>query len=571
MPSTNGHGPKRAILYARVSTDEQARSGYSLAQQIEALRDLATPEGYEILEEVTDPGQSGASLERPGMDRVRDLVGAGGVAVVLAQDRDRFAREPAYHYLLNKEFEEHGCRLRALNDRGDDTPEGELTDGILDQLAKFERAKTAERTRRGKLRKAREGKVIANNSVDYGFKYTTTRDSYVVDEETMPVVRRIFEMIASGSSLNSVAEKLSREGVRVPYSRSRGVKWWNVTFIRNGIIKDDVYRPHPYEEIAALVTPEVAARLDPQKRYGVWWFNRRKSKTTQVSVPNENGRRYKKHTKYVLRPREEWIAVPVPDSGVPREVVDAARAAIEYNRAASKAGRRFWELSGGFVRCGLCGYFMKAHTIAKAGKPTYFYYTCRTRHRKGVEACPNSNNRAAAKVEAQVWKAVSELLKHPEQLRADLDAMIELERSSMRSDPDREAKLWADKLLEVDRKRTRYQEMASDDLISFDELRSRLSELDSTRATAEKELEALRNYEERLAGLEKNRDALLASLMTMVPEALGTLTSEERRQVYKMLNLQVYTYLDGSLEITGAFGEDLSVCEKETVSGLCSG
>ena len=96
MPSTNGHGPKRAILYARVSTDEQARSGYSLAQQIEALKDYAGREGYEILEEVVDPGQSGASLERPGMDRVRDLVSAGSVAVVLAQDRDRFAREPAY-------------------------------------------------------------------------------------------------------------------------------------------------------------------------------------------------------------------------------------------------------------------------------------------------------------------------------------------------------------------------------------------------------------------------------------------------------------------------------------------
>ena len=77
MPSTNGHGPKRAILYARVSTEEQARSGYSLAQQIEALREHAAREGYEVLEEVLDPGQSGASLERPGMDRVRDLVGAG--------------------------------------------------------------------------------------------------------------------------------------------------------------------------------------------------------------------------------------------------------------------------------------------------------------------------------------------------------------------------------------------------------------------------------------------------------------------------------------------------------------
>jgi Resolvase, N terminal domain len=87
MPSTNGHGPKRAILYARVSTDEQARSGYSLAQQLEALRQYAEQEGYEVLEEVSDPGQSGASLERPGMDRVRDLVAAGGVSVVLAQDR----------------------------------------------------------------------------------------------------------------------------------------------------------------------------------------------------------------------------------------------------------------------------------------------------------------------------------------------------------------------------------------------------------------------------------------------------------------------------------------------------
>src|SRR5918995_3658105 len=128
MPNTNGHGPKRAILYTRVSADEQARSGYSLAQQMEALRAYAGQEGYEVLEEVSDPGQSGASLERPGMDRVRDLVATGDVLVVLAQDRDRFAREPAYHYLLRREFEEHGTKVRALNDRGDESPEGELTD-----------------------------------------------------------------------------------------------------------------------------------------------------------------------------------------------------------------------------------------------------------------------------------------------------------------------------------------------------------------------------------------------------------------------------------------------------------
>src|SRR4028119_755333 len=202
MTSTNGHGLKRAVLYARVSTDEQAKSGYSLAQQLEALREYAAREGYEVLEEVSDPGQSGASLERPGMDRVRDLVAAGGVFVVLAQDRDRFAREPAYHYLLRREFEEHGTKIRALNDRGDDSPEGELTDGILDQLAKFERAKTAERSRRGKLRKAREGKVIASTRPNYGFRYNEARDNYVVDEESMQIIERIFRMVgAEGQTL----------------------------------------------------------------------------------------------------------------------------------------------------------------------------------------------------------------------------------------------------------------------------------------------------------------------------------------------------------------------------------
>ena len=106
------------------------------------------------------------------MDRVRDLVATGGVAVVLAQDRDRFAREPAYHYFLREEFEKHGTTIRALNDRGDDSPEGELSNGILDQIGKYERAKTAERTRRGKLRRAREGKMIPVNRPNFGLPTT---------------------------------------------------------------------------------------------------------------------------------------------------------------------------------------------------------------------------------------------------------------------------------------------------------------------------------------------------------------------------------------------------------------
>ncbi len=126
MLSTNGHGPKRAILYARVSTDEQARSGYSLAQQLEALQEYAVREGYKVLEEVSDPGHSGASLVRPGLDHVRDLVAAGGVDMVVAQDADRITRDPAHRAFLDDELERLGVWLIVLDDWGDNTNEGEL-------------------------------------------------------------------------------------------------------------------------------------------------------------------------------------------------------------------------------------------------------------------------------------------------------------------------------------------------------------------------------------------------------------------------------------------------------------
>jgi DNA invertase Pin-like site-specific DNA recombinase len=81
---------------------------------------------------------------------MRDLVAAGSASAVLAQDHDRFAREPAYLSYLREAFGQHGCKLRALNDGGNDSPEGQLTDSILDQIARFERLKIAEGTRRGK-------------------------------------------------------------------------------------------------------------------------------------------------------------------------------------------------------------------------------------------------------------------------------------------------------------------------------------------------------------------------------------------------------------------------------------
>jgi site-specific DNA recombinase len=564
MPSgsaiTDSHGPGWAILYARVSTDEQARSGYSLAQQFEALRDYAERKEYGVLEEVQDIGQSGATLARPGMDRVRDLVVAGGVSVVLAQDRDRFAREPAYHYLLRQEFEEHGAKMCALNDRGDESPEGELTDGILDQLAKFERAKTAERTRRGKLRKAREGKVVGTHAARYGFKFNATKDGYEVDETEMEVVKRIFYMVgAEGESLRAVANKLEREGVPTP----KRAKHWNRSFFR-ACIRDDVYRPHTREEVEAVVTPEVAARLDPNRNFGLWWFNRLGHKVRQISEPSASGRRYRKTHEWYQKPKEEWIAVPVPDSGIPRELIEAARAAIEGNRRPARAGRRFWELTGGIARCGECGWTMCAthSTSSKKGRTyAYDYYRCSNRNRYGLEACANSHKPRADKLDPSVWGFVSNLLTAPDLLRAGLERLVEEERSAARGNPNRKAEVWAERLAEVERKRSAYQDQQAEGLITLDELRSKLAILEETRDAARRELSTLKERRERIEHLEQDANALLEHYASMVPEALDGLTPEERHRIYKMMRLNVTMYADGLAEVTGAFSGLLNTRE----------
>src|SRR5215208_1719553 len=138
MPSTDGP-TKRAILYARVSSEDQVR-GYSLDQQIRALREWAAREGYEVLEEVRDEGWSGAYLERPGLDKVRDLVEARNpsVGVVVAQDADRITRDPAHRAFLDEEFERFGTRLVALDDWGDGSHEGELLKYLKGWVSKGE-------------------------------------------------------------------------------------------------------------------------------------------------------------------------------------------------------------------------------------------------------------------------------------------------------------------------------------------------------------------------------------------------------------------------------------------------
>jgi site-specific DNA recombinase len=476
------------------------------------------------------------------MDRVRDRVAAGNVSVVLAQDRDRFAREPAYLYLLKKEFCEYGAKLRALNDRGDDSPEGQLADGILDQLARFERAKTAERTRRGKLRKAREGKIICGHTPGYGFRYNAARDGYEVDPERMAVVRRIFEMLSGGGeSIYGTARALKRAGVPSP----KGNRVWAKPTIK-GVLLDDVYRTLNHGQMKDLMAEgrleaAVLSRLDPEKRYGIWWFNRAHRTQKRVVVYTPEGREYKTRSQTVARPRGEWIAVPVPDCGVPPGLVEAARDAVKDNRSPSSAGRRTFDLSGGVLHCAACGRRMAGTSVLDPKtRRRYFYYACSRLRNADTRGCKTKIRSVRADLlEPRVWGFVSGLVLEPGRLRRGLEAMIEEEERGGRGDPDREAKLWHGKLREADAMRSGYQDLAAKGLLINEELGEKLSAVEETRATARRELRVLTDRRNRLEDLRRDRNAVLEAYANVTAEAPEGLSPEERNKLYKILRLRV--------------------------------
>jgi len=534
MPSTNG--PKRrAILYARVSTEEQVHSGYSIPDQLGTLRTYAAGQCYEIIEECVDDGWSGADPDRPGLRRVMELAQTGAVEVVVAIKRDRFFRSRLYRLLMDKDLEEYGVRLEAMNDTGN-----RIGDGVQDDFAEWEREQITERTTAGRREKARQGKVIAGRLPDYGFRFGSDRESYEVDEEAMVVVRRIFSELASGASVTGICTALDAECVPPPGKAKRK---WQRTFIRECAF-DDVCAPHTVKELEALgVSPEVLGRLHPEGLYGVWWYNRREARTVRVHL---GGGRYGKKRQIRKKPKDEWIPVPVPASGVSREVVVRAREHLEGRIKCSNAQMRFWELSGGVLRCPDCGRALVALSALKGytrkdGTPKrHFHYRCATRRQEGKEACSYSRTPNARKIEAEVWEAVKAVLLDPERLERGLDAYLEAEKEKAGEDPEKEAQALTNRIAEVDRKRAAYQDLAADGLMEREELRAKLDALSRQKAAAEEGLNALKERQRKARELELSREKVLARYRNAVPEGLEKMDGKERRTVYNALGLTVW-------------------------------
>ena len=164
--------PVRALIYSRVSTDAQERDGTSLDTQERECREYAQAKGWTVVECIKDTA-SGSHLDRPGIERVRQLLRQGVVDVVVAYAVDRLSREQNQTGVLFYEVEQAGARLEFVTEKSEDDPTGRFILRTRAYIAEVEREKIAERTMRGKLERARAGKLPQGTGKGcYGYRYT---------------------------------------------------------------------------------------------------------------------------------------------------------------------------------------------------------------------------------------------------------------------------------------------------------------------------------------------------------------------------------------------------------------
>ena len=205
----------RAAFYARVSGEQQA-AAHTIESKIAALSERASNDGTAVPPQrrFVDDGYSGASLIRPALDRLRDLVSVGAIDRIYVHSPDRLARNYAYQVLLLDEWRRRSVDLVFLNRPLGKSPEDDLLLQVQGIVAEYERAKIMERSRRGKKHAAQNGSLNVMSGAPFGYRYVSAGEGsgqarFEPVAEQAKVVQQIFSWIGRDRcSLSEVCRRL---------------------------------------------------------------------------------------------------------------------------------------------------------------------------------------------------------------------------------------------------------------------------------------------------------------------------------------------------------------------------
>lgn len=358
--------PKNYIagLYLRLSQeDERQGESVSIDNQRTMLRKYAEEHGFEIHDEYIDDGVSGTTFQRPEVQRLLDDAKTGVINTIIVKDLSRFGR----NYIevgqyVDYVFPTFGIRFIAIQDNVDtakrDSSAMDMMP-IMNVFNEWHAANTSKKIRAVKRANAKEG-IYTAKKASYGYKMGTDKKrAPVIDEETAPIVRRIFEMYASGTSPRKIAETLNLEGVLSPAAyayekfgqkaKPNAMGLWSAITIRE-MLNKIIYIGHM-----------------PQLRW--------------TSLSYKNHKRFRKD-------KNEWTVVyNTHEPIISQELWNRVQERQKSIATGKKTKLGFTHPLSGFVICADCGNKMKLCTSISRNGNRLFHFDCGYHVRYGKAYC----------------------------------------------------------------------------------------------------------------------------------------------------------------------------------------
>ena len=512
-----------AAIYARVSSARQKKDE-TIASQTAALRAHAEQLGLDVPEQwvFEDEGHSGATLVRPALERLRDLIAGVGIDVVLCYSPDRLARKFAYQALLIEEFTRAGTRVEFVKGPRGDSPEDQLLVQFQGMFAEYEKAQILERYRRGKTHRAKTGSINVLSGAPFGYRYVRknahTGAAYEIIEHEAALVAELFRRYADdGASIAELARWLTDSGVPTRTGKHR----WDRSVIW-GMLRNPAYAGR------AVFGKTMIVHESPAR-------NR---------VARLQGRSTPRASKTVNRPRAEGSEIPVP-AIVSEDTIDRVAQRLADNKRFASRNSRNPSLLQGLAACAACGYGYYRTSTRTTNKKIH-YYRCLGSddyRYEGGRVCANKPVRADY-LDTVVWDHITAMLAEPRLIHAEIDKRLDTARGS---DPAvRERQRLGSALAKASSGIARMIEAFGEQLITIDELRARMPDLRARETNLRNQIQAL---DAQLA----DREAYLAlaadleGFLTQLHTRAETSTLDERRRVLRLL---VKDVLIGSEKIT---------------------
>ncbi len=385
----------RTAIYVRVSTVTHPQQ-HTIEEQINRLRACLLARGQAVADEhiFRDEGRSGATLNRPALDRLRDQVRLGDDDRILVTSPDRLARNYVHQMLLLEALERAGCTVEFLDQPMGNTPHDHLPLQIRGAVAEYERALIGDRMRRGRPARYRAGRLLPWARPVYGYLLDPERPrdpkGVRVSEAEAAVARQIFAWYSEeGASLSNIVNRLFARGVASPSGRPRR---------RHTTLRFLPRNPADTGTLYAARTRTGRAQV-------------RGSALAPVGKRNEGVR--------TPRPREEWVTAGTIPALAPSEQYELVRQKPARNRQFAARNNTVHDyLLRSLVSCGTCGLAATGRT-AGVGYP---YYVCAGKRADGVGGGARCRSRLtpAGQLDELVWADSCAVVRRPRLIALEL-------------------------------------------------------------------------------------------------------------------------------------------------------